>query len=909
MRITKLTICGFGPYASTQTIDFNILGKTGLFLIRGDTGAGKTTIFDAIVFALYGQASNQARETSMLRSKYAALTTPTYVELTFVYKHKIYTILRNPEYLRASKRGNQTTLQMSEVSLHLPDGTILTKNKEVLKKVIDIIGVDRNQFMQIAMIAQNDFQKMLYATSEERQTIFRNIFKTNAFFTLQKQLKEESNQISLQLKQLSLLNQTYIKSILSDDEDDQQIYSIEHNIELVLHHLHQILTKQTKQQEQLEDVYEHTRKQKDEYNQLSVKVKQQVKIIQEINDTKIKLEELKQTTIRIQEQFNIDRTKFSEYDTRMNVIFRKQQELVKYDRLEQLQIEYKKKKDDERKYQSIVLDNQSKLKQMEDTIQRNHELVGQLQMYEKQVFDVRLAMQELQRFITRLQNAAALQKQVDNSNDTITKLQIQLTQENTLLSDCQNTYDHAYQTFIASQAGMLASQLQPAAACPVCGSLDHPHPASRVDHTIDEKMLQQLEIRVKNARNQVNQRANLIQLESGKLTTLEVELQKIKQELHVEQDFENRIEKNIKELEGLEKKLQTTTTLKEKAVQAQIQSEQLVTNKETLLKTLTIQLETLTTMKNTIQFIDEQMKKAKQELVFETKLEASEDLKQHQKQAEQIKNDYESSSQKLLQHEKEIHELEVKIETLQKQVQKKPLANQAEVTNKVLQLEQDEKTIEQSKTKIQSYIHMNLQVKNNLEKNLKTSLDLETKYQMVKNLADTANGTLLGKSKIMLETYAQMAFFDQILHRANVRLQTMSSGQYQLIRKQQIDSYQRQSGLDLDVKDFYNNTTRSVKTLSGGESFQASLSLALGLSDIIQESTGGIQLDTMFIDEGFGTLDEDALRHALHALDSLSQNHRLIGVISHVSELKDRIDKQIIVEKKAQGGSLIRIQS
>ena len=175
------------------------------------------------------------------------------------------------------------------------------------------------------------------------------------------------------------------------------------------------------------------------------------------------------------------------------------------------------------------------------------------------------------------------------------------------------------------------------------------------------------------------------------------------------------------------------------------------------------------------------------------------------------------------------------------------------------------------------------------------------KYVWMKNLSDTANGKLNRKAKIELETYIQMAYFDRILRRANLRLMTMSSGQYEMKRRESADNKKDKSGLELNVIDHYNGSERSVKTLSGGETFQASLSLALGLSDEIQSMAGGIQMDAMFVDEGFGSLDEDALNQAVKALGNLAEGKKLVGIISHVSELKDRIDKKIVITKNRSG--------
>ncbi|MDE7238650.1 MAG: SMC family ATPase, partial [Lachnospiraceae bacterium] len=219
MRPIKLTMSAFGPYAETTVLEMDELGRSGLYLITGDTGAGKTTIFDAMIFALYGKASGENREPAMLRSQYAAPDTPTMVELLFEYAGKNYTIRRNPEYQRPAKRGGGTTTEKADVTLLFPDGRVLTKQREVDEAVRDIIGIDRNQFTQIAMIAQGDFLKLLLATTEERKKIFRRIFRTEPFWELQERLKKESGRLKRQLDDARLGMEHHIRSVRCTEDD------------------------------------------------------------------------------------------------------------------------------------------------------------------------------------------------------------------------------------------------------------------------------------------------------------------------------------------------------------------------------------------------------------------------------------------------------------------------------------------------------------------------------------------------------------------------------------------------------------------------------------------------------------------------------------------------------------------
>ena len=292
----------------------------------------------------------------------------------------------------------------------------------------------------------------------------------------------------------------------------------------------------------------------------------------------------------------------------------------------------------------------------------------------------------------------------------------------------------------------------------------------------------------------------------------------------------------------------------------------------------------------------------KEKLVFDSKLEASKEIQKNEAQILKIKKDIDLATKSLKECSENLASAVARNDVLLKQMEGKQEVDLEAEKIKLNELESNRIQLRKNKESIHSRIVNNKSNCNNIKLKSSELIDIEKKYTWVKALSDTANGNITGKDKIMLETYIQMHYFDRIISRANTRLMIMTGGQYDLIRREEALSKVGQSGLDLDVIDHYNGTTRSVKSLSGGESFKASLALALGLSDEIQSSAGGIQLDTMFIDEGFGSLDEDSLAQAMNALASLASSNKLIGIISHVGELKQKIDKQIIVQKDKTGG-------
>ena len=297
----------------------------------------------------------------------------------------------------------------------------------------------------------------------------------------------------------------------------------------------------------------------------------------------------------------------------------------------------------------------------------------------------------------------------------------------------------------------------------------------------------------------------------------------------------------------------------------------------------------------------------KSKLRFSSRLEANNEIQKNNAMISKIKRDIELASEREKECSVNLASAKTRREELFKQIEGKQEIDLKAENNNLSELERNKFQLDKKKQNIHSRIVNNKSNCDNIKQKSSELIVIEKKYTWVKSLSDTANGTITGKDKIMLETYIQMHYFDRIISRANARLVIMTGGQYDLIRRKEAVSKMGQSGLDLDVIDHYNGTERSVKSLSGGESFKASLALALGLSDEIQSSAGGIQLDTMFIDEGFGSLDEDSLSQAMNALASLASSNKLIGIISHVGELKQKIDKQIIVKKDKTGGSRAEI--
>ena len=372
---------------------------------------------------------------------------------------------------------------------------------------------------------------------------------------------------------------------------------------------------------------------------------------------------------------------------------------------------------------------------------------------------------------------------------------------------------------------------------------------------------------------------NATDITRSKISELESNIKVLDQNIRTE-------EKNIARKEAIEVRLP----------QSRARVEELQSGITALSNTIS----TLTSENNSL---NKRIIELKSKLVFTSKLEATKEIQKNQEMILKIKRDIDQAAKRLNECSENLASANATKDELSKQMENKQEIDLEAEKQKMLGLTANKIQFNKNKENIHSRIVNNKSNHDNIKLKSSELIDIEKKYTWVKALSDTANGTITGKDKIMLETYIQMHYFDRIISRANARLMIMTDGQYDLIRREESLSKVGQTGLDLDVIDHYNGTTRSVKSLSGGESFKASLALALGLSDEIQSSAGGIQLDTMFIDEGFGSLDEDSLAQAMNALASLASNNKLIGIISHVGELKQKIDKQIIVKKDKTGGS------
>ena len=925
MRPTKLIISAFGPYAGKTEINLEKLGNNGLYLITGDTGAGKTTIFDAITFALYGEPSGDSRDVSMLRSKYAAPETATEIEMYFTYDDKKYYIKRNPEYMRPSKRGDGFTTEKANAEFHYLDDNgndtrpPITKTKDVNSAVVEIVKVDRNQFSQIAMIAQGDFRKLLFASTDERKKIFQKIFNTQIYYTLQEKLKTESGKLKNDYEDISKSIQQYIKGISCSEDNElfTQVKKAKNNeismadTMLLLDELlakdmltenscqseikkldKEIdgLTKELTKAQTLQTAKDSLEKANKDLSDLDEKKERLLKTLQDEETKQPRIEELTQKIAAINEHFDEyderdDKTKSSDEITA----------LIKNDieSLEQknIECENKKKEIDELEEELKTLDNigadEEKLKAEQERIKDRKT--------------------ELERLALEIRNCENLKKELEEKQqDYSDKAEKART--------AREEYNSLNRLYLDGQAGIIAKSLTDGEPCPVCGSVSHPNIASMPADIPSEDRLEESKTAAELAESVAAQASG----EAGKLNgQLEEKKRQIaksaKALLGVDTDIEVTIEVKKKELNDSGKEIDCK--LKE-INKAQMRKSELVKNipaEKEKLKNAENESKSLqeSITKNTAEkeHILKRIEELNKKLKYETKQLAENAKEEYENEKTDIENAIQEARENYNETEKSITAAKSKKEENEKLLEGAEEFDTAAIQNKQNELKLQRKDILDREKEIHSRVNANANIKDSIAAQSAKIEEVEEKWKWVKSLSDTANGNISGKEKVMLETYIQMTYFDRIINRANTRLLIMTSGQYELIRSQYAANNRSQSGLELDVIDHYNGTRRSVKSLSGGEAFKASLSLALGLSDEIQSSAGGIKLDTMFVDEGFGSLDDESLSQAMTALSTLAEGNRLVGIISHVNELKEKIDKQIVVTKEKSGGSMIVIQA
>lgn len=928
MRPLYLTMSAFGPYAGVQEIDFDKLGDNGLYLVTGDTGAGKTTIFDAISYALYDTPSGGDRNANMMRSEYADLTMDTYVELIFEHRKKNYKIKRNPQYIRQKLKGSGETRQDPSAELYLPDGSVITGKMRVNEYIQELLGVDRNQFRQISMLAQGEFKDLLVADTEERQKIFGRLFHTTKYNILQKRLGDENKKLSVRCENMKNSISQYINGIACDEDNPLSIEVDKAKdgnlpIDQVLATVEELIQTDKVRRVKCEKKLGELDKSIAELNTQIGKAEEKEKSRMSLAKARADLElaqngkKLAETAL---EEARTDLPEMRKLQSQAAVI---EKELTSYDKLDELrkgiaiteekskaagrQLENDLKKIDVKKTEISRL--KEELSTLTGAGERRAELAAERNKLSDQLDDLNEFKTELVELDRRRSHADKVQRQYFADRKEYNRLKA--------------IYDSKDQAYRDGQAGVLASGLMDGEECPVCGAKEHPKLAVCDSMVPSVAELESAKAASESAHNkaidsssnskvaiaEVEELQRSLMLQAAKLWPEKAEcmdeaamMADLPEQIRASHsETMGQIDILTKQIEDEEKKYARREALETKIPR----EEKLYADMQTYASELDKSISSLLAKLDSDR---KQCKEMETGLGFASRHAAEKQKKAYETEAQRIQNIYDKAEQKYSTIMQNIKTIEGQIEAHTHALEAAESLNLDKLKEKLAVESDDQRKVRALLQDIVSRIQTNENASSNIAKKSEDLKEAENKYRSVNALYKTASGQLNGKNKVAFETYVQMTYLDRILIRANSRFLKMSDGQYELKRIGEKEGIQGKTGLDMCVMDYYSGTRRNVKSLSGGESFMAALSLALGLSDEVQASAGGIQLDTMFVDEGFGSLDtEKTLQHAYDALVGVTEGRKLIGIISHVTELKEKIDKQIIVEKIKDGGAKARL--
>lgn len=927
MKPLKLTMSAFGSYAGKNVIDFTGQ-QQGIFLITGDTGAGKTTIFDAITYALYNQTSGGERNGNMMRSQYAQPETETYVELEFLYRGQTYRVRRNPDYkiTKTLKNGKIREQKVPHsVELTMPDGTVFPEKKNATDaKIIEILGLTADQFSQIVMIAQGDFLKLLYTKSDERKMIFSKLFRTDIYWKIQENLRRKSMEMDERIQENDrAFEQEKSRIILLPESEELPLDEL---VERLRERLKDALKEQNLRRANVEELNKKITKY-EEINKLFVsleKIRQTGKELEarqaESKERRQQIENaLKADKVLVAEQQNLRQQQEVEQSAqaiaKMTETLANNQEMFETLKTQQQEAEAKQKRE--------AADIQKKMLALEQSFP-SYEALQNARSEEQQAKKVweDLGKTSEESFHKKKAGIAALKEQQKQQEQVVEQTKKNWEQTSLSASESAKHYEHMYEAFLKEQAGILAENLSAGCPCPVCGSTVHPDPAKLSDHAVTELEVEQ----AKKTRAAAEEKRDMAY---AAFEAEKTEKQKLAQAVEKEEaDFvlaqtiakqqRKEAEQNYVSLqkiaEQIREKLVYPSLAEAKKQYAAMQkaleaAEQEIERKRQKVSELAEAMNTLKGQK----LAEEENQKTAKKLAAKTEKEYAKLLEKSGFVSEETYHLAilpERSRSKLEREEKEYESQCLRQQSeqklLEKQVSGKTYTDTTELNEQLKAEKQALKEAEKTYMELHTAYENDRSVLQNCAVYLEKGKKLESEDQVIKSLSKTANGRLSGSAKIDFETYIQRQYFKQIIHEANKRLLTMSNHQFILKLKEEANTGRKTNeGLDLSVYSLVTDSERDVKTLSGGESFLAALAMALGLSDIVERSAGAIHPDMMFIDEGFGSLDAQSRQQAIEVLGELAGDSRMVGIISHVTELKEQIDRKLVVSRTDKGSRAV----
>lgn len=1055
MRPLTLTLTAFGAYAGSQTVDFEAAGAGGLFLITGDTGAGKTTLFDGVCYALFGKLTGRVRSEKMIRSDYADDTLETSAQLVFLHRGERWRITRRPAQTRRKKRGEGTTEVPATALLERLEGenpVPVAEGKESVDAAVEeLLGIQVDQFRQIAMIAQNQFAELLNKSGRDRSAILRQVFATERCQQLQQRLKELASASRAETeKQVDSLRQYLAGLRLPEEEEVAELTQLLADAGCVW-----------RSGRVLELAEELCRADRDtlagleeKIGQLDESIKQSAALVQSAREAGQRAEQLARLEQQLAQQQSEaprraeDLARLGRWEAaarlasvwqssekawlaaeqaarlhaeaqaqleglnaqaprweqareqlaqnqqtvaRLAVALERQTEALKqYDELDATTArqqacarELDRLKSAEQAARKLEEQQAASLEQTQTLADGLAAALTAAQAVEQELTRWSGAREKMAETRSRMRELVKLQKSEQAARRT-------LEQASDELDKAQQVYMSADQLFRRDQAGLLARDLTPGQPCPVCGSVHHPSPARGVTGAPNKEELEALAAAMETARtayNEALQASSTLTAQAGSAREQYIRqarqvLADLEQELPPEEDaktlsrllldWDERLDQLLRQAEAEKTECQAKVEAASAAVN------QLADDRRQLDQTRQKRSELQAQAAQTAarqEMARQQAEKLQADLPHATRAEAEQtlaamqaekarldrstqetrtDLEEYQKalaaaltlQDERQKNDEKAAEEarraaqdwskaleaggmseeafrQALHTEEEIKALRRQLEQEQKACEetqtlyKQLRAQQQNAPAPACQPQELEQAMKEQEQRRAALNGERIRLAGRLEANRQTVEDVRTaagkleqaqkRQQLIERLDATAGGKLSGGlGKQQFEQYVLAAYFADAVEAANQRLFAMTGGRYQL-ECHQMTAAETKDTLDLDVLDNYTGKVRSVGSLSGGETFQAALALALGLSDVIQNYAGGVELDVLFVDEGFGTLDAESLEQAVTTLHSLVQGQRMVGIISHVPELKSRIENQLVVTK-TPGGSTVALR-
>ena len=910
---------GFGPYKDTNIIDMESLGRGGLYLITGDTGAGKTFIFDAITYALYGDMSGSGRDSKSVRSQYTADGEKTEVELVFEYCGHTYTVTRNPEYYRAKKNGAGFTKQPAGATLIKPDGSVADGSSRVNEEIKNILGIDKGQFCNIAMIAQGEFRKVLNAGTDERQKLFRKLFNTQPYSRLADELKDLSRKnlekyndgiraMSLSVASVNCSFDEELSAKLDElkERSDNNTATPEEICEL----LGSIIYAADERSGYVADKLAATDKRLTELNNI-------IALAKDHRKNAASLEEARNAIPLFEEEVEKAKSALEEANAGNPFIEKLENEaalidasLDSYDELDTISAEITGLRKEAEAVTIDLANAQNEEETLKKKLSDSESLLVQLRQSGEELAKIKNSIEKTDSRITALRTLSDDIETVTVMSEALRKQQDEL---EPLIAEAERLageYSRMLSAYMKEQAGILARALSDGEPCPVCGSVHHPAPAELSQEAPSAEELDAKQKDAEAARNTASDKMSEVSTSKGNLDAVMARTMDEAVRETGSEDLASACEAAEKEVLSLN---ETLTAMRKEEEELRQKSEK-ATEMNAAVPNLRKELEekssevkkiekNLTAVSASLAAAEARYKQVRKDLAFDSREDAENSRTGKVKEAKRLRDGIGKAMKALNDAESGRDVNAAKINELEKVVEGYKPVDESAAAEAAIAAESEKKTLTELNIQLAADMK-SAGTALNLVKSGAADLErIRREHEIIDSLSRTANGLLTGKERITLESYVQSFYFERIIRRANIRLRMMSDGQYEFVRTSEAGDKRHLSGLDLSVLDHYSGTERSVNTLSGGESFMASLSLALGLSDEVQASAGGIRLDTMFVDEGFGSLDSETLEKAIRTLTELSDDDKLVGIISHVDALKSRIEKQIVVTKDRDAGS------